>query len=61
MQAHRKIVKNKIDYGQPVEMYDTKVLTYAFNDQGRQEVAKVKRGSPRRCQTQAPKAQPSRG
>ena len=45
VQAALQIVKNKIDYGLPVEVYDTKVLTYAFTQDiaARQEVAKVKR------------------
>ena len=44
-QAALQIVKDKLDYGKPVEMFDVKTLTYAFTQDvaARQEVAKVKR------------------
>ena len=40
-----RIVVDKLDRGQPVELFDTKTLTYAFTQDvaARQEVAKVKR------------------
>ena len=45
VQAALQIVKDKLDYGKPVEMFDVKTLTYAFTQDvaARQEVAKVKR------------------
>ena len=44
-QAALQIVKGKLEAGSPVELYETKLLTYAFTQDvaARQEVAKVKR------------------